>query len=214
MPLETASSRFEAMQPNPAFPVMHYETATASLLYPQLYGHHRSVTPTTPQDLHPESILPILTLQEANDKANEIWSTQPDLSQLLHKITQPDYIPPTKASKKRQAKKAEAQQLLSMAYFKDKYESAKMLSKTSTQTQTADQTAIQDAAAQTAQINPSSRVPQISGPLNTADSSDQVSFSPSLISEGEEEEWKHTAQFAPDVGSNPSGALLFRRNRR
>ena len=31
---------------------------------------------------------------------------------------------------------------------------------------------------------------------------------------GEEEEWKHTAQFAPDVGSSPSGALLFRRNRR
>ncbi len=51
MPFETASSRYEAMLPNPAFPVMHYETATASLLLPQFYGHHKSVTPTTPQDL-------------------------------------------------------------------------------------------------------------------------------------------------------------------
>jgi hypothetical protein len=53
---------------------MHYETATASLFF----GHHRTVTPT-PQNCHPEDeAIPILTLQQANDRANEIWGSQPD----------------------------------------------------------------------------------------------------------------------------------------
>ena len=111
MPLETASSRYEA---NPAFPVMHLETATARLLFPHLYGHHGSDTSTTSQDLHLKSTPPTYTLQEANDYArdcwsndfaNDAWSTQPDILQLLNQFdyippTKLDYIPSTKASMK------------------------------------------------------------------------------------------------------------------
>jgi hypothetical protein len=72
MPHETA---FAAMQPNPAFAAMHYETVMARLLF----GHHRSVTPKTPQDFYPEDeAIPILTLQQANDHANDLWGSQPD----------------------------------------------------------------------------------------------------------------------------------------
>jgi hypothetical protein len=71
MPLETAFG----MQPNPAFAAMHYETATASLFF----GHHRSVTPMTPQDFPPEDdAIPILTLQQANDHAKDLWPSHTD----------------------------------------------------------------------------------------------------------------------------------------